>query len=370
MLYLINTPDATKPNDANLNEPSESNELTKVSSSSKIINDDQFELNETCNDPKTRKLTNPNVDLNNNDNRVQLSISSCSTNGGEKLMIIGNWADLENSNRCEYTMIVNSKKIFLNQLNKHVLECTLPRFDSIYTDQNEVISFDQTSSSSSFVLNQFSLKTLIYLYENERLFCAPMPFEIKYSIPITTFSNLDSKGKNKKIFLVFFSFCLLIFFLLGDNTKEQISYKNQLFLLERSLMLSKVYNLSKFDFVYLSPCLQSQQAISTSGSSSFEKRMCQLIDNLINHILQTKSLIESSSSDHSSAQLFLDNEHEGKTLLHLCSESGLVNLFDRLANLRKILFSNPNLEYNLIKNELNLLKLDHHGSTAMVGFYF
>lgn len=109
---------------------------------------------------------------------------------------------------------------------------------------------------------------------------------------------------------------------------------------------------------------------SSNSASSFEKRICQLIDGLCEHCKKIPTLDEQNSCTNlTSAQLYLDNEHEGKTLLHLCAESGLNTLFEHLLHLKNIINSlNDASKYNLmiIINELELYKLDHHGYTALM----
>lgn len=95
-------------------------------------------------------------------------------------MIIGNWND---SNM--YHLLLNGEEIPLKHLNKHVLECLLPKFNINPNEAGsdclnlESGSIAATSTPTELSLNE--INTFIYLYENKRLYCNPIPFKFKYS---------------------------------------------------------------------------------------------------------------------------------------------------------------------------------------------
>jgi len=276
-------------------------------------------------------------------------------------MLIGNWSDLDakndlnNLNQTKYYMILNEKKINLRQLNKHVLECILPQFDS-YSHKNNFLE----NSAHPEALSTFNVSnTFINIYENEKLFCSPIPFKIKH----LTATELNEK-QNPSIHP---SNQIL-------SIKENINYKIKLFLLERTLMVLKYYNLNEIEFDYYGTTTNQNQQTNNSNDinqqhiSSFEKRICKLITSLINHVLVMKAK-KHIPNNHDSMKLALESEHEGKTLLHLSSEAGLFHLLDNLGNMRSHLQDDISVEFNLIKNELQLNKLDVHGNTPMVKYF-
>lgn len=69
-------------------------------------------------------------------------------------------------------MIINQKVINLKQLNNLILECTLPNFESEHSQSNNSGDFIECEKKDTE-------KTFIYIYDNQRLFCPPIPFEIK-----------------------------------------------------------------------------------------------------------------------------------------------------------------------------------------------
>ena len=202
----------------------------------------------------------------------------------------------------QYQMIINEKILNLNKLNTHVLEVILPKFDS----QNLVNS-----------------KTLIYIFENQQLFCEPIPFEIK------------------------------------NNSVNSDDFKNKFYLLERILMLYKYYRLNSIDGESLNA--QETQLIVPI---SFEQRMCQMLESLINHL--------SVNNIHNSltrAQYVFNNEHEGKTLLNLCIDANYLNIFKCLERFISLINLKKDLDLSLLKNELDLFTLDHHGINPLVNIF-
>jgi hypothetical protein len=158
--------------------------------------------------------------------------------------------------------------------------------------------------------------------------------------------------------------------------------------LERALILLKLYGLNRIEYGYydvksvhenhlqqqpdsshLLDKIESSLSFAQSNRAiSFEKRICQLIESLKEH-LSSKSKLELnlSKESFSKMEINLNNEFEGKTLLHLCAESGLNELFDSLVGFRNVINNlETSIELGLIKNELKLLKLDHHGYTPLV----
>ena len=270
-------------------------------------------------------------------------------------MLIGNWSDIDTKNDLnfsKYYIIINGEKINLKQLNKHVLECILPQFDSDNKD------FRNNSSCSEPFSTLNISNTFVNIFENEKLFCAPIPFKIKHSgltdssekkMPITHLSQIS-------------------------NSKENINYKIKLFLLERTLMLLKYYNLNEIEFDYYNATSNVNLSTDTNNKhniSSFEKRICKLIVSLINHVLliKAKSHMPKNLNDDN-AKLALESEHEGKTLLHLSSEAGLFYLLENLGIMKNHVQDDLSIEFSIIKNELQLNKLDVHGNTPMVIFFY
>ena len=101
--------------------------------------------------------------------------------GGEKLLLISNWKNLEKSNSVSlklpittYQMIINQKVINLSQLNNLILECTLPDFHSEHSQINKDYLIEHEKQQE-----HETEKTFIYIYDNQRLFCPPISFEIK-----------------------------------------------------------------------------------------------------------------------------------------------------------------------------------------------
>lgn len=221
-------------------------------------------------------------------------------------MLIGDW-----SYEAKYSLVIKNIKLDLSLLNKHVLECTLPNFDSLLVVNGESL----VTSGEHKVL-----KTRILIYENDGLFESAVPFEI-------TFSN--------------------------QSTGPSDVYKHQFFLLERTLALLKAYNVDKFEYGF------------NEENSRFEKRVCHLVESLTNHIKGKTAC--SSLSVQRSMIANLTSDHEGKTLLHLCSISGLSGLLRPLIELKHLVDESKNTnELDIIRNELKLLKLDESGFTPLV----
>ncbi len=109
---------------------------------------------------------------------------------------------------------------------------------------------------------------------------------------------------------------------------------------------------------------------------SFESRVCNLVTSLINYVNSNTifDIVDKNNkliikNDHF---FKINNEHEGKTLLHLCAEMGFCSLYSNLINLRNILLLNKSDSIssismsNLILNELDLMKLDNKANTPIV----
>jgi hypothetical protein len=131
--------------------------------------------------------------------------------------------------------------------------------------------------------------------------------------------------------------------------------------------------------------VESKHSTGVSSSSLFGKRILLLIESLINHVIEMKNFnnsnrtglsgsVESSMGkkfvpvvSDEAAQLYFNEEHEGKTLLHLCCALGLLTVLEQLLCLRSQLNTrNKADDLGLLMSELDLLKLDHHGHTPMV----
>jgi hypothetical protein len=110
--------------------------------------------------------------------------------------------------------------------------------------------------------------------------------------------------------------------------------------------------------------------------ASFESRVCNLVKSLINNVNSTRiidSLNENNDLIIRNDPFFeINNEHEGKTLLHLCAEMGFYSLYTNLINLRTQLLLNKSdcmssfKMSNLIINELDLVKSDHNQNAPIV----
>ena len=305
-------------------------------------------------------------------------------------MLIGNWADNKsttttnqemnssstkpdnNKNTVKYTINLNGVEIKLNQLNKHVLECNLPRFEWMFGNKQQQQQQQVATNSVQIQANsneEFIYKTYVYLYENGSLYCPPIAFEIKYNLAYSNRSlNLKADASNKSMDQTS-----------SVNLEGETSYKNQLFLLERSLILGKIYGVSQFEYGSYNNSNTSEENYSSLTSSSlrrnvsFEKRICQMIDGLREHLKsRTRKSLVAADSSLSRMEINLNNEHEGKTLLHICAESSLNELFECLRRLKSTLDGfpqNDSHELGLIRNELKLFKLDHHGYTPLVTVY-
>ena len=295
--------------------------------------------------------------------------------------MIGDWSEpttTTSSSTAHYSLNLIGVRVPLKQLNKHVLECTLPKFDSIYTNYNEsVVSQIEITSS------HYALSTCLHVYENERMCCEPAPFEIRFSRRTTQINSNPTRP---------------IFF---ENSNNKNNFKHRFFLLERILALLNAYQLpaAQFDFFDVSnnnnnnPSKTSADAFSASSRSScseaaassslanaeyasrwqsFEARLCLMLE----QFLVVRSWLSHENRQrrqHKQLQLFMDSEHEGKTLLHLCAVSDMTNLFARLIQIKNILVNeekkndNDNIaEVCLIRNELKLLKFDQDGFTPLV----
>ena len=100
---------------------------------------------------------------------------------------------------------------------------------------------------------------------------------------------------------------------------------------------------------------------------TFEERISHLLSSFINYLNKLeKCKCASRFCNHSDD---LRNEHEGKTLLHLCAQLGYRDAFDKLTTLKKILAfkEQSELYFNMkfFETELNLFNLDHNGDTPM-----
>ncbi len=216
-------------------------------------------------------------------------------------------------------MLINERFVSLKQLNKHVLECILPSFDL------------PTPHKASTIL--------IYIYENQRLFCPPIPFQI------TATKNLSK--------LVF--------------------YQSQFFLLERCMFLFRHNN---WDRAYLDNTSTTDNSDSNYHQSnlskpiiSFGDRISRLLDSFITHM---NSL--GNSSDTIPSLLGLPEkddkyEYSGQTILHLCASLGLVKVVEKLSTIKKMIICLDKQALpggQIIEDELNLFNLDNNGETAMV----
>lgn len=124
-------------------------------------------------------------------------------------------------------------------------------------------------------------------------------------------------------------------------------------------MLFKYYKLNKLE---PDSAQYTENNQTNSSILSFENRICKMVEMLREH-LSTNSLV---LNDYSSAQFVFNNEHEGKTLVNLCIDSGFSNLFTQLKNLRIVTKIRKDVDLNLIKNELDLFTQDHHGINSLV----
>jgi hypothetical protein len=145
-------------------------------------------------------------------------------------------------------------------------------------------------------------------------------------------------------------------------------------LLERLLIIIKKFDLKKIDFGDISNDNSKNDFDENYDINSnspqlfpFEKRICNLVESLINHIKEYKSqnptnklhqLISNSEPSFN----FINNEHEGKNLFHLCAESGLCLFFIKLNQLKNVIKD----EDIFLRTELDLLKLDLNGETPIV----
>lgn len=260
-------------------------------------------------------------------------------------MLVGDWNEKSN-----YHLALNGATVNLKQLNKHVLQCTLPSFEH----------FDNLN---------YNLNTHIHFYENGRLYCEPMPFQIKYPSTRNINSNeilscLPSSSE-------------------AAASQQSICYKYQLFLLERSFILLKYYNLNKFEYEYQLEDGGGDVKLSSDASAptSFERRVCNLIYKLKTHLADESHRQQQHSNEiygdmiraRDNAQKLLGTEHEGKSLLHLCSACGLNSLLISLLDLKKFIHTQQqqqqqsnSLKMQIIENELKLFKTDHYGNTPMV----
>jgi hypothetical protein len=198
----------------------------------------------------------------------------------------------------------------MNQLNKHVLECVLPRFDSCshHIEQN------------------------LSLYENDRLYCEPKPFEIKQN---GQSNNVIKSYKDQ------------------DRPDE---YKLKYILLEKILNLLSVH---KINYNY-------------NKKTKFEMRLCNLIDCLLdkykNHSLQDYSDICTEYIDENDTHKI--DEYYETTLLHLCVLLSLRDLLDKLVELKDLVLNKIQLrQLSEIKSELNIFSLDNNGQTPLVNTF-
>jgi hypothetical protein len=281
--------------------------------------------------------------------------------GGERIFIIGEWSAPDSTTT--YSMNLNGQRIGLRQLNQHVLECTLPRFDSIYSNRNE-------STVNNIVLcnNQYVLNTCIHVYENEVMCCAPAPFQIKFTRKI----SLTEPPKKSTTAAT----------LSAEVYYETLmkSYKNQLFLLERGVLVCKMCKFDTFEYSLNSGDETATTAVdSAHAKAQLEQRITQLVRSLGQHLLTDRNNNSSAFTSGLEAKVRLDGEHEGKTLLHLSCALNMSSLFETLIDLKKstsnrhrrhqlisTATTTPTGSLELIENELNLLKLDQDGFTPMV----
>ncbi len=246
-------------------------------------------------------------------------------------------------------MSLNGLRIDLRQLNKHVLECPrMPRFDSIYSNRNE-----STVNHIALCNNQYVLNTCIHVYENEAMGCMPVPFEIRFTrkISLTEPPRQRAVSLNESFY-----------------ETQMKSYRQQFFLLDRMILLAKLYKFENYDYM-----LDNEEESLGSGMischevrSQFEKRMCRLVESFSAYLKNLNhASVDTALPSSQEVRVRLDNEHEGKTLLHLSCACNMKQLFGSLIDLKRSIY-NPS---DLIGNELNLLKLDQDGFTPLVRFF-
>ena len=283
-------------------------------------------------------------------------------------------------------MIINERVLNLKQLNKHVLECTMPSFYFSNSANNHHQQHNtENNNSNSMTSNQFT--TSIYIYENQRLFCPPIPFQI--IINNKTFTSATSSLPNQ--------------ISSNNNIHKFISsdYKSKFFLLERSLCLFKHNNWEKAYFNNNDTNNANKFSIAKT-TRSFEDRISRLFDSFITHLSvlfkecdlgvllpsTSMSMHMHESVNVSSDELNLrkasseEDEYEdgeggdggggGKHVLHLCASLGYFSLIEKLSTIKKMVVCMdrklwPNL--GVIEDELDLFNMDNNGDTAMVNFF-
>jgi hypothetical protein len=143
------------------------------------------------------------------------------------------------------------------------------------------------------------------------------------------------------------------------------SYRHQFFLIDRMILLTKLYNFESYEYILSAD--ESINGVAEETKNQFEKRMSRIIQSL-NAFLKNNSQKAVDARFHQTARIRLDNEHEGKTLLHLSCASNMKELFSSLIYLKHSIFGSSDSILDLIGNELNLLKLDQDGFTPLVLF--
>ena len=73
-------------------------------------------------------------------------------------------------------MSFNGKVVNLERLNRHILECEMPKFESK----------DPKSTNKA---NSIRQNSSIYIYENQRLYCPPIKFELKSDQKLEKFAE-------------------------------------------------------------------------------------------------------------------------------------------------------------------------------------
>ncbi|CAF0709983.1 unnamed protein product [Brachionus calyciflorus] len=280
------------------------NEILSQLNENQVNNEDtkKNDLNHK-NQIKTKQFIPKNSEDSNKKN-VQLSINSCLSNSEEKIFLISDWSNFSNSN---FKIVLCGKELITVRLNQNVLECKLPNLNFIFENSNR----NDVSIESPMI------KTFIYIYKNDSLYCDPLSFIIK---------QYESSETNK-----------------GYSNVEAM-HKNQFLILEKLMLISKIYqfNITDYYFSCETPSDNSQQS-----HKIFEQK--------ISYVLESTLKTQPKSSSLFSDQLNeLTSRHDGKTLLHLFAECNFYSICENLK-------TSENLDF--LSQEINLEKKDSLGNT-------